>query len=59
MIVLGKHATERARNGELVWRLQQLHAENVDVLKLQRQYLELQEAHFNRCVSLVLLVRKA
>jgi hypothetical protein len=47
-IVLGKHATERAWNGELVWRLQQLHAEKVDVLELQRQYLELQEAHFQQ-----------
>lgn len=47
-IVLGKHATERARNGELVRRLQQLHAEKVDVIELQRQYLELQEAHFQQ-----------
>lgn len=47
-IVLSKHATERARNGELVRRLQQLHAEKVDVLELQRQYLELQEAHFQQ-----------
>jgi hypothetical protein len=47
-IVLGKHATERARNGELVRRLQQLHAEKVDVMELQRQYLELQEAHFQQ-----------
>lgn len=55
-IVLGKHATERARNGELVRRLQQLHAEKVDVIELQRQYLELQEAHFQQ-VRLALVSR--
>jgi hypothetical protein len=47
-VVLGKHATERARNGELVRRLQQLHAEKVDVMELQRQYVELQEAHYQQ-----------
>lgn len=46
--VLTKHATERARNGELVRRLQQLHAEKVDVMELQQQFLELQEAHFQQ-----------
>lgn len=46
--VLSKHATERARNGELVRRLQQLHAEKVDVMELQQQFLELQEAHFQQ-----------
>jgi hypothetical protein len=47
-MALGKHATERARNGELVRRLQQLHSEKVDVMELQRQYVELQEAHFQQ-----------
>lgn len=52
-VALGKHATERARNEELVRRLQQLHAEKVDVMELQRQYVELQEAHFQqvRCAD--------
>lgn len=56
-IVLSKHATERARNGELVRRLQQLHAEKVDVLELQRQYLELQEAHFQQVCGLCSVVQ--
>jgi hypothetical protein len=42
---------ERARNAELVHRLQALHAQRVDVVEQQRQYLELQEAHFQQvCV---------
>lgn len=47
-VVLSKHAMERACNGELVRRLQQLHAEKVDVMELQQQFLELQEAHFEQ-----------
>lgn len=47
-VLLGKHAKERARNGELVRRLQQLHAEKVEVMELQRQYMELQDAHFQQ-----------
>lgn len=54
-VVLGRHATERARNGELVRRLQQLHAEKVDVMELQRQYLELQEAHFQQVCACVFM----
>lgn len=46
--VLERAAKERARNAELVRRLQQLHAERVDVMELQQQYLELQEAHFQQ-----------
>ncbi|WIA17494.1 hypothetical protein OEZ85_014332 [Tetradesmus obliquus] len=39
---------ERTRNAELVHRLQQLHAEQVDVIELQKQYAELQEAHYQQ-----------
>jgi hypothetical protein len=39
---------ERRRNGELAQRLQQLHAERLDVIALQKEYKELQEAHFQQ-----------
>ena len=39
---------ERRRNAELAHRLQQLHAEQVDVLELQKNYKELQEAHLEQ-----------
>ncbi len=42
------NAKERARNAELVHRLQQLHAEQIDVLELQKNYVELQEAHYQQ-----------
>jgi hypothetical protein len=51
--VLEGGAKERARNAELVRRLQQLHSERVDVLDLQRQHFELQEAHFQQSKLLV------
>lgn len=47
-VALAAQAKERARNAELVHRLQQLHSEHVDVLALQRQYLELQDAHYQQ-----------
>lgn len=47
-IVAAAQAKERARNAELVHRLQQLHAEQIDVLELQKRYAELQEAHYQQ-----------
>jgi hypothetical protein len=47
-VALAAQAKERARNAELVHRLQQLHSEHVDVLALQRQYAELQDAHYQQ-----------
>eukprot|EP00775_Hariotina_reticulata_P003143 gene3143-3420_t len=47
-LLMKQQAKERARNAELVHRLQQLHSEHVDVLALQRQYSELQDAHYQQ-----------
>uniref|UniRef100_A0A383WD17 C2 domain-containing protein n=1 Tax=Tetradesmus obliquus TaxID=3088 RepID=A0A383WD17_TETOB len=47
-VAAAAHARERTRNAELVHRLQQLHAEQVDVIELQKQYAELQEAHYQQ-----------
>jgi len=45
---LAAYGRERRRNAELVHRLQQMHAEQVDTLELKRRYQELQMAHMSQ-----------
>lgn len=42
------YGKERRRNAELVHRLQQLHAERVDMIEIQRKHQDLQEAHLQQ-----------
>ena len=45
---MASYGLERRRNAELVQRLQQLHAQQLDVMELQRRYSDLQEAHMTQ-----------
>eukprot|EP00198_Chlamydomonas_reinhardtii_P007043 XP_001696379.1 predicted protein [Chlamydomonas reinhardtii] len=45
---MAAYGRERRRNAELVHRLQQLHAEQVDTLELKKRYQQLQDAHMEQ-----------